>query len=564
VPDALIVGRYVRWWPRVVVALAVMVGIALRAWFVFHVPLTSDEAVVGLIAQQALHGHTNAFVWTQSVGGVEPYVVAAFFWIFGQGWLSLVLAPLTLSIGAALLVWRVALRLVSDRRLAALAGALSWVWPLPASYQSTVEGGYRGVTLLCGLAALLFALRILDGKVHYKEFVSLGLAVGIGWWSLPEIVYFVLPVLLLVGSAVIRTPQGLRFRHWGSKLGVSGVAFIVGALPWIWANVGSGFASLDSNKFPGTGSPSNPGYFGRLAIFFKDALPLQLDLRQLGIGSFVFGAPGSSLVHRVALLLLMTSILIVVVLCIVLCLLERGRAAAIGVAALAFPFLVALQPGTWFWVDGRYTVYVGALLTLVIAAGAQEGSRRLRVHARIGRDPAQTSWGRCAFGVFAVLAIALTAYSFHRSFNVGPTSYTAAWGNPDQPSVNSIDGLERAGIRTGYAGYWVAYKLDLLSEERLAITVAGAGPDRSQAIDHDVRTSAHPAWLFVPASQMPVAFEQFGAPDEIQGPGGLAQDTFTRMLRRDKIRFRVVPAGLFEAVVPVQRIRPQLAFGEGA
>ena len=108
-PGPSVVSQVERWWLRVVVALAVMVGIALRAWFVFHVPLTSDEAVVGLIANQALHGHTNAFVWTQSVGGVEPYLVAAFFWIFGQGWFSLVLAPLTLSIAAALFVWRVAL-----------------------------------------------------------------------------------------------------------------------------------------------------------------------------------------------------------------------------------------------------------------------------------------------------------------------------------------------------------------------------------------------------------------------------------------------------------------------
>ena len=313
------------------------------------------------------------------------------------------------------------------------------------------------------------------------------------------------------------------------------------------------------SKFPGTASPLNPGYVGRLQIFFKDALPLQLNLRQLDSGSFVFGAPGSSLLHRVALLLVMTAILIIVVLCIVLCLLARGRAAALGVAVLAFPLLVALQPGTWFWVDGRYTVYTGVFLALVIAAGVREGPRR--VHSRRTRvRAAQTSLGRWVFGVFILFAIALTAYCFHQSFMVSPASFATAWGNPNQPAVASVDALERAGLETGYAGYWVAYKLDLLSDERLSLTVAGIDPDRSQALDHTVRTSAHPAWLFVPSSEMPVAFEQFGAPDEIQGPGGLAEGAFTAMLRRDKIRFRVVRAGLFEAVVPAKRISPQFGF----
>ena len=62
----------------VVIALALVVGAAVfRPGTSFHRPITSDEAVGGLIANQILHGHTYAFFWGQPFGGVEPYAVAA-------------------------------------------------------------------------------------------------------------------------------------------------------------------------------------------------------------------------------------------------------------------------------------------------------------------------------------------------------------------------------------------------------------------------------------------------------------------------------------------------------
>src|SRR4029077_10015291 len=142
------------------------------------------------------------------------------------------------------------------------------------------------------------------------------------------------------------------------------------------------------------------------------------------------------------------------------------------------------------------------------------------------------------------------------SYNVSPNAFGAAWANPNQPTLNSIAALERARIGTAYASYWVTYKLDFLSRERLTITVAGLDPVRSPAIDRSVRTSADPAWLFVPPAQLGAAFYQFGPPSDIQGPGGRTEKAFTDMLRRENISYRVVPAGLLDAVVPTQRVNP--------
>ncbi len=71
---------------------------------------------------------------------------------------------------------------------------------------------------------------------------------------------------------------------------VAGVAaFVVGALPWLWANVNSGFQSLNPSSFP-AGSLSNTGYWGRMSAFFHYALPVELNTRRLLTGSFLFGA----------------------------------------------------------------------------------------------------------------------------------------------------------------------------------------------------------------------------------------------------------------------------------
>jgi hypothetical protein len=542
-----------RTWSNAVIVVAVVAGIVLRVWFLFHDPVTSDEAVVGLFAREILHGHTNAFVSTQTVGGVEPYVVAGFFFVFGQGTFALLAAPVALSVVSALLVWRVALRLVQDRQVAALAGALAWAAPLPAVYLSTVEGGYRGVTLVCGLAALVFALRILDGRRGYPEWIGLGLAAGVGWWALPEVVYFLLPAGLLVVAALVGVRSQWAPAQWVPRLGAGLGAVVIGALPWIWANVGSGFASLNAHSFSGSTSPSNPGFGGRLEIFFKDGLPVQLDLRRFDIGTLLFGGSGDSAVKGVLMGVLIAAVVLVVVGAIALCFLRGGRATALGLALVAYPFLVAWEPGTWFWIDGRYTVYTGSLLALVLAVASEELVRRVRPRSE---DPIRVPVARVVMSVVVLASVGLTLFDFHQSFGVTPSSYAAKWGDPDGPSHATIAGLERAHVRTGYAGYWVAYKLDLLSDDHLVLTVAAPDPVRSTAIDHEVRTSADPAWLFVRPSQIPLAETQLGTLSQIQGPGGLAEHAFTAMLRRQGIPYRVVDAGMIEAVVPGRRINP--------
>ncbi len=550
------VGRTARFWTTGLVVVAGAVGAFIRAWLLFHQPVTSDEAVAGLIAHQILSGHTYAFFWGQPFGGVEPYVVAAVFAIVGQNSLTLGLAPILLSAVAAILVWRVALRLVDSPRVALLAGAMAWVAPFPVVFSSTIEGGYRGVTLACGLSVLLLSLRILDGKFRVAEFVAFGLVAGLGWWSLPEIAYFLIPAGLVLIGAMVQSYNVGELSRWAVRIAWAVLAFVVGAFPWIWTNIGSGFASLDASKFPGSVTPLNPGYAGRLRIFFKYTLPMYANLRRLITGEWLFGGSGSPF-HSV-LVPLVTALLVLVLLAVlVLCCLRGGRCVALAVALVLYPFLIAFQPGTWYWEDGRYAVYLGPLLALAVAVACAELAARLRGRTRTASHGITRARGTGLTLMSVVLAVLLvmTAVNFHQSPAVTPSDLVNHWGNPDAAATTTATELEADGIRTGYADYWVAYKLDFVSRGNLSVTVAGSDPDRWEGLSQQVRTSKSPAWLFVPPAQVPIGLAQFAQTDEIQGPSGLTEANFLTALARLGVPYKMVEAGPIQAVIPARRVQ---------
>jgi dolichyl-phosphate-mannose-protein mannosyltransferase len=548
---------------RGVVALViatVVFGVALRAWFLFHTTIDSDQAIVGLMGHDYLHGHLTAFYWGQQYGGVEGFTAAALFRLAGESALSLCSAAVLLSAVGATLVWRITRRVVSDPNLAILAGGLAWAAPLAFVFKSTREYGLRGVTLVCGLGLVLFALRILDDEIGLREFVALGLLTGLGWWSLPEIVYFVLPGAFLVVGAIARSARGLRF--WAARLGVAMLAGLVGALPWLWANVNSGFASIKPSRFPGTSSPLNPGYAGRLGVIFRKALPTELGLRPSSLG---FGQDATnrwvldrsaSLTHAL-LVLLLAGVAVCIVAAVVLCVVRGGRALAMVAALVMFPFLAAAQPGTWYWQDGRYLVYFGPLLAIVLAIGCDEAARLRESVGNRDLSGRRTRFGRLAFVTIVVAAVSVTALAFHVATRVGPSNFLADWGRADHGAESVATSLQKQGVRYAYADYWVAYKLDFLSHEHLVVTVGASETDRSQTIDEAVRRADTAAWLFVPVSHLPAGYQMFGATDLIRGPDGVSELAFREQLDRMHVGYRIVHAGPIDAVIPERQIAPE-------
>jgi hypothetical protein len=244
---------------------------------------------------------------------------------------------------------------------------------------------------------------------------------------------------------------------------------------------------------------------------------------------------------------------------VVLCVVKGGRGLAIAAGAVALPFIFAFQPGTWFWQDGRYGVFVGALLVPVLAIACDEAPvlvGRFGQGHRHRQSRAPTS-GRYLMAVVVVVSSVFTVVAFTQMV-AGTGSFFSNWGDPNAPTVQAIDSLEAGGVHTGYAEYWVAYDIDFLSKERLAITtVPGADTNRSKSLNRIVKDSRRPAWLFVPPNEIDEGFRLFGGTDAISGPASMTETAFTAKLKALGVSYRIVDAGVIRAVIPSRSVTPK-------
>jgi hypothetical protein len=508
------------------IAAAVVFGVFARTWFILHVPINSDEAVAGLIARNILDGHFQAFYWGQSYGGVEPYVIAAFFGLFGQSPVWLAVTPVLLTAGTAVVTWRIGLRLVCDPMLAALAGALVWAAPAAGIENSTIEYGFRSATLLCGAVTLLCALRLHGGHRRPADSIAFGLAAGVSWWASPESIYFLLPSAAIVIAAFVSWHPGSRKKL--VQAATVGVSFCVGALPWLWSNLFSGFPSLHSGRTPGS------TYFGHLNTFFTRVLPIELGLYRSSSGARVL--PGwLGLVARDLAELLVVGL-------IVLCLVRRGPARSIAIATIAFPFFYALSPLAWWWEDGRYAIYLPVLLALVSIVGFEEMHR---ISERVRRVGVRVSWARGAMATTAAVSVVLAFATFLTMPN--PLAYSANAGDPNGATIADIGLLVRSGVTFGFAGYWVAYRLDFLADGTLTLTPTTGNTVRYAPIYDEVADHQYQAWLFVTNSQFQRALSQFGS-KKLEAEN-VSESKFLNELSDHGIRYRIIHAGMFVAVI---------------
>ena len=363
------------------VVLVAALGLLLRLWALGRWPVSSDEAIVGLMAKEILQGHFSAFYWGQRYGGGEPYVVAALFAVFGRSPFTLGITPVLLDTVAALLVWRIGRRLFPPV-VGVGAALLFWIWPETYIWESILEYGFRWMALDCGLVVLLVALRISDGTERPARRVLLdwgvlGLAAGLGWWCTPEIAYYLVPVAaLLVWRLAHR-----RYTVGALDLATAAGAALLGALPWIWANVTSGFSSLASVSQP---NPPDP-FFEHLKVLGVHVLPTLLGLRlRAAAGSplapWVFGTAPGAVLYALVLVAAIAWLVVLV---------RRRQALVLVAFVVVFPFGYAISPFTWFWADARYAIYLAPVASLLAVSGVRAGLRRL---ARRSCSPWRSRW----------------------------------------------------------------------------------------------------------------------------------------------------------------------------
>ena len=406
---------------RGLVAIGALVGLIERvvAWRSHLGALDGDEAVWGLMARHVADGELTAFMWGQAYGGtLETLLAAPLLAVFPGSSVALRLVPLALTAVAAVLVWRVGRRTVGEL-CATAAGILFWIWPTYSIWKSPRAHGFYGSGLALALLVLLLILR-LSQRPTRRDAALLGFVVGIGLWQTAQL----LPIAIVAAAWLVwRRPATLRL----APLALTCV--LVGFLPWIVSNLRHDWWSF---SFP----PGAGTFVSRLRGVVNGALPVALGLRV----PFDLGWVGGVAIGGVAMLGLYVGLVIVAV---------RTRKTPVSLlvaVAVIFPLIAATSTFTWIVDEPRYLYILSPVLALLVSV-------------------VLTSWQRVAAAMAVVTA--LTAFGLAR---MNDSSLFAARADgmfvpaDFQPLITELD---RLGVDRVFADYWVAYRLDFETDERI-------------------------------------------------------------------------------------------------
>jgi hypothetical protein len=486
--DAFGVRRSGSSWIVVAGIVAVILfGIGLRAFILTHSlsVADSDESVTGLMARHL--GDLPVFAWeTNYAGNLEALIIGLAFVIFGSSVLVMKLTITALHVVACLLLWRVGRRLI-DERAGVVAGLALWVWPGVYVWWSTKARDYE-VLLVCGLAVLLCALRLVQESTHRRDWLAFGFASGVGWWTNPQIGYLAAPAVAWI---VIANRRAILSALWALP------AFLVGAFPWIVWNVRYDWGSLYSTF------EAAEGYGARLYRFWNEGIPMALGLRVPYELRWLFA--GARVV-----------VLLAVIAGVISLLTRRGGAVLLAVALVAYPLIHALTPVSGYTGEGRYLYLYSPLLALLVAHAARH---------RIGVG--------VAFGLMVTVTIGqLTTMGSGTSGMASNLPVPKEMG----PLIRT---LQQERIDAVWANYWIAYRLTFVSQEK--IVAAAGGDDRYPPYEQHVRRSPRTAWVYVAGS---LADQRFTAALEQQGVA-------YRSLRPGKFAVHIPDRPVFPERVPL-------------
>jgi hypothetical protein len=348
---------------RALLGLAVLgaAGVAIRAGAAATARIWFDEATMGLMGRDVLHGQLPFYFYGQPfMGAVDGYVHAVWFALLGESVATLRLSAVLVSLGHILVTALLAHR-VFRAGWWALAVAL-----VPSPYLLKWAGDGRlhyGLLLLLVPLYLLLTLAVADGSPsaarRTRALLVLALVGGLGWW----INLLVAPVLLAcVLTLAVRRPRV------GRAALLAPLAFLLGSAP-VWL-----FAAAQA-RLPAAAVPLAP--WQAIALHARDLLTNALPL--------VTGAPHGLVTARASGI----AALLVFGTAVVLALGDRrgdpagrlllGLATAISLAAV----LVTERGQTLATEDARYLLPVLAVLPAWLGGALARVARRRPVGAGV-------------------------------------------------------------------------------------------------------------------------------------------------------------------------------------
>ena len=464
------------YWAAVLALIAlaglVRLPVFLNAWGDFN----SDEAVNALVIRHLLtQGELALHSWdTTYYGMVEGWIALPFVGLLG-------FEPMAFRLGAfaghaLLMAWTFALgRRVFGAAVGLVAAAiLAVLSPQVVQWSTLASGGYL-LTVAWGTLSFL-VLEATRRRPTLPRLALLGFVLGFGLY-IYELYLIYLAVFVVSGVlgspwlAAVRTGRLRRaHREWLARelpaatrrWGAVAAGFVVGWSP----KLGVLLRDDQGTKRPSYAIASPDAVLVQLDRLVTECIPALLGVNPVGdprVESAI-GASGTGL-----------RILGVVLLCLVAagwgasafrcrgelkCLLLL-RPVGLGQEALlvilvpltALAFVLSSNPQDVL--SNRYLL--PWLSSLPILVGAWIVRRRRR----------HPAWAvACLLLLLALPAVQTASFFRSRGF-LGPGLEVRRVGN----QVRHLLGyLEDAGIRGGYASYWVAYKLTMLSGERVVLT----------------------------------------------------------------------------------------------
>ena len=498
--------------PAAVVVAAVLIGAIQRWWVAAHPigTLTSDGAVIGLMALQLLHhGQLTAYMWGQSYGGsLEAVLTAAVFAVAGADTGQLLASTAFSSALCAFALWRAGRHIVGEP--AAQIGALAfWVWPASFLWRSVKPGGTYMIGLAITLCAVGALARIRQGDDGWRRCGIAGLWCGLALWSSPVSVELLIPAALWLIPAA---------RRLGRRLLVTAGAAIAGGLPAVVFGATHDWTNL---HIPGRGSDLLSGIPDRLRQFFPVEAPIAMGVRVEGSLAWVGGYFGEILAGAgaVALLAVFISGAYAVIT-------RRASRCALPVLTLVLlPVLYAFNPLADTIGQGRYALFAVPMAALLIGVGLEHAGALIR-------GGWLRPWLRWTAGLALICALGTAGLRDE------PGQALVAFPAPDvtMPADDSALQVLLAvhDVKDAYAPYWIAYRVMFETGARTEVTPYDY--DRYPPIAAAVDASPDPAYLFVTASKTLGSFETW--------------------CREHDIGYREWHSGSFTVVEPVARVNP--------
>ena len=172
---------------------------------------------------------------------------------------------------------------------------------------------------------------------------------GLCLWANPECVYFLVPCVVLVSPWILRGWSSDRTRT-ALELLCAATGVVVGGLPLWWSRFSNPTAAVA--PYPGTLAT-------RSDALVTHAAPLGLGFQVPGSGAWLGGeAIGVGV---------LVALIVAVVLGVTWALVghQPRTITALVTFVVAYPIIYSLLPGTWYWHDGRYIVYLPYLFIVV-------------------------------------------------------------------------------------------------------------------------------------------------------------------------------------------------------